>query len=149
MDQRPRISVLLPVKHAAGSLAAAIRSVLFQTLADWELLLLLDGPDQKTRDIAVGFASDPRIRVLGSGEGRGISFRLNQGVQAAHGEYVARMDADDLCYPGRFALQASFLDANPHVDLLGGSTLLFNAAGDALACCGSRGPTRSCAPISI
>lgn len=121
----PEVSVLLPVRDGAPTLALAMLSVLGQSYADFELLVLDDGSADATPDIALGFG-DARVRLLRDGEKRGLAARLNQGVDAAAGRYIARMDADDLCFPDRFARQVARLDADAGLDLLGCRALIFD-----------------------
>src|SRR4051812_6980517 len=120
----PRLSVLLPCRDGARTLGMALASVLAQTFADFEVLLLDDGSTDDSLRITRSFG-DSRIRILSDGEHHGLVRRLNQGVRAAAGEYIARMDADDVSFPTRFARQVEFLDAHPRVDLLGCRAVAF------------------------
>jgi glycosyltransferase involved in cell wall biosynthesis len=129
MMTAPRVSVLLPCRNGSRTLALALRSMLAQTLTDFELLLLDDGSTDESVAIARNF-NDDRIRVLSDGVGRGLSWRLNQGVSCARGTYVARMDADDVSFPPRLERQAAWLDAHPGVDLVGCRALVFRDSGD-------------------
>lgn len=113
---RPRISVLLPVRNGKPFLEAAIASVLAQSLADFELLVIDNGSTDGSGGAALAFG-DPRIRLV-TAEGRGLARALNIGLAEAAGEFVARQDADDVSHPERLARQAAFLDANPSVDVL-------------------------------
>lgn len=114
----PRITVLMPVWNGGAYLPAAIRSVIGQTFADLELLVVDDGSTDDSVAVARAF-DDPRIRVLGPSEHRGVAATLNRGLDAARGALVARMDADDVSLPNRLARQAGFLDAHPEVGLCG------------------------------
>lgn len=121
----PEISVLLPVRDGARTLALAMLSVLEQSFGDFELLVLDDGSVDASPDIALGFG-DPRVRLLRDGLKRGLAARLNQGIAAAAGRYIARMDADDVCFPDRFARQMARLNAEASLDLVACRTLVFN-----------------------
>jgi glycosyltransferase involved in cell wall biosynthesis len=125
----PRVSVLLPCRNGSRTLALAVHSMLAQTLTDFELLLLDDGSTDGSVAIAQRF-NDERIRVLSDGVGRGLPWRLNQGVSCARGTYIARMDADDVSFPSRLERQAAFLDTHPDVDLVGCRALVFRERGD-------------------
>ena len=125
----PVLSVLLPCRNGARTLALALRSVLNQTFGDFELLLLNDGSTDDSVAIANAL-DDPRIRILGDGVGRGLPLRLNEGVTAASGHYIARMDADDVCFPQRFAQQVAFLDTHSEVDLVGCRAVVFRDCGE-------------------
>lgn len=125
----PKVSVLLPCRNGSDTLAMALHSVLNQTCNDFELLLLNDGSTDASVAIASSFC-DSRIRILGDDVGRGLPWRLNEGVAAARGRYIARMDADDVCFPERFARQVVFLDAHPNVDLVGCRAVVFRNSGE-------------------
>lgn len=112
------ITIGLPVYNAAPFLADAIRSVLNQTMTDWELLIVDDGSTDDSIAIAQTF-TDPRIRVLSDGINRGLAIRLNQIAGLATGHYLARMDADDVMMPDRLQQQVGFMKANPGVDVVG------------------------------
>lgn len=127
----PLVSVLLPCRNGARTLALAIRSVLNQTFDDFELLLLNDGSSDESVAIARSFG-DSRVRVCGDSVGRGLPWRLNEGVAAASGRYIARMDADDVCFPERFARQVAFLQAYPEVDLVGCRAVVFRDSGEVI-----------------
>jgi hypothetical protein len=125
----PRISVILPVRDGGAYLAGAVASILGQTFADFELLVIDDG----SRDAAVAAlaplaARDPRLRLL-KNPGAGLVAALNFGLAQARAELVARMDADDVALPERLARQIAFLDASPDVALVGAQVAFIDAAG--------------------
>jgi len=125
----PLISVGIPFYNSQGVLLNSIKSIFAQTFQDWELILVDDGSTDKSLDIAYSI-NDPRIRVLPSdGKNRRLAFRLNQIAQASRGTYLARMDADDLCHPERFAKQLDFFKAHPEVDIVGSSSCILDARG--------------------
>jgi glycosyltransferase involved in cell wall biosynthesis len=126
----PEVSVLLPVRDGARTLALATLSVLEQSFRDFELLLLDDGSVDASPDIALRFG-DPRVRLLRDGMKRGLAARLNQGIDAAAGRYIARMDADDVCFPDRFARQVARLNAESSLDLVACRALIFDDSGAA------------------
>lgn len=123
----PRISVAMPVYNGGRDLRLAVASVLAQTCAEWELLLIDDGSTDGAIDALD--LSDPRVRVIRDGANRGLAARLNQAIDLARGEMFARMDADDVSHPERFARQLAFLDAHPEVDLLGVRSVIIDVAG--------------------
>jgi len=114
----PRIAVLLPVYNGGKFLAEAVDSVLRQTFADFELLAIDDGSTDVTAEI-LGRIRDPRLRILRFAENRGLVEALNAGIRETRSELIARMDADDICLPERFARQVAFLDAHPEVGFCG------------------------------
>jgi len=134
----PAITVLLPVRNAAGTLALALRSVLRQTRGDFEVLVLDDGSTDDSAVVARR-SDDPRVRVLSDPVGRGLAHRLNEGIDLARGRYIARMDADDVCFPERFERQARFLDTHPDVDLVGTRAIVFRSDGSVVGLLPYRG----------
>ncbi len=127
--QMPRISVITSVFNGQAFLNEAVQSVLGQTFADFELLIYDDGSTDASGRMLAEFARrDPRVRHI-TQENTGLTRTLNRGLHEATGEYVARMDADDICYPERFAEQVDFLDANPGVVLLGTGYRYVDGAG--------------------
>jgi glycosyltransferase involved in cell wall biosynthesis len=125
----PRVSVLLPCRNGGRTLALALQSMLAQTFTDFELLLLDDGSTDESMEVARRF-DDDRIRILSDGVGRGLPQRLNQGVSCARGQYIARMDADDVSFPLRLERQVAYLDRHPEIDLVGCRAVVFRDSGD-------------------
>lgn len=103
-----RVSVLLPVRDGAAYLREALDSVLAQTLAELELVVVDDGSRDATPEILQGYR-DPRMRVVRQ-ERRGLVTALRQGLEATWAPYVARMDADDVALPRRLERQVAVLD---------------------------------------
>ncbi len=122
--------MILPVRDGARTLALAMLSVLEQSVGDFELLVLDDGSVDASPDIALSFG-DPRVRLLRDGSKQGLAVRLNQGIDAAAGRYIARMDADDVCFPERFARQLARLNAESSLDLVACRALIFDDSGAA------------------
>lgn len=114
----PLVTVGLPFFDEAEHLAEAIRSVLAQTVTDFELLLVDDGSRDESLAIARSFR-DPRIKVLADGKRRHLPARLNEIVGLARAPFVARMDADDVIHPTRLARQLAVLEADPSCDAVG------------------------------
>jgi glycosyltransferase involved in cell wall biosynthesis len=126
------VSVALPVRNARATLALALRSIQRQTFSEWELLVLDDSSSDGSKELALDWAErDPRIRVLDPNGPSGLASRLNQAVKEARGEFIARMDADDVAYPQRLQRQLEYLDADPATNLVGTSMLVFGKHGEA------------------
>jgi len=118
IPERPLVSVILPVFNGAPYLAESIGSILAQTYEHFELLIVDDGSTDGSAGIIEGFARrEPRIRPLFLPHG-GISRALNTAVREARGELIARMDADDISLPHRFAVQIEWM-RRTGVDLCG------------------------------
>lgn len=110
----------MAVHNAAPWLAQTIESVLQQSFTDFEFLIHDDGStDASPRILADHAARDRRI-ILSASENRGLARTLNLLIERARGDYLARMDADDVCKPERFARQVAYLDSHPEVIVLGG-----------------------------
>lgn len=125
----PVVSVLLPVFNGEKYLVQAIDSILSQTFCDFELLLLDDGSTDGSLKILRKYEMlDSRIRLT-TRENRGLIATLNELLTQARGKYIARMDADDVALPGRFASQLNFLERNPSVVCVGGSYEIIDGAG--------------------
>ncbi|HMK27963.1 MAG TPA: glycosyltransferase family A protein [Chitinophagaceae bacterium] len=105
-----KVTVLMPARNAEKYIAEAMRSVLEQDFTDFEFLILNDGSTDDTANIIKQFG-DRRIRLIEQ-PGQGIAITLNKGLQEARGRYIARFDADDICFPGRLQKQVKFLDEN-------------------------------------
>src|SRR5215467_8662436 len=86
----PVVSIGMPCFNCEGTLAISVQSILNQTYANWELLLIDDGSSDRTLDIARSF-SDPRIHVFADGTHRRLVSRLNQAVATSRGQYFARL----------------------------------------------------------
>lgn len=118
MNRIPRISIVLPARNAAGTLPAALGSIRAQTFVAWELVAVDDGSTDETHRILSSAArADARIRVL-SLRPVGIVAALRGGCEAARGEFIARMDADDLMLPERLQRQADFLARHPRIGVV-------------------------------
>lgn len=117
----PKVSVVMPVYNGEKYLREAIDSIVAQTFTDWEFIIVNEfGSNTAATGILKEYAArDKRIRVIQNRERLGIAESLNVGIRAAKGEYVARMDGDDISGPERFRKQVEYLDAHLDVGLLG------------------------------
>jgi glycosyltransferase involved in cell wall biosynthesis len=123
------LSVIMPVYNAERHAAEAIESLLRQTHADFELLVLDDGSTDATGAIVARYAADDaRIRVIEHAH-RGLVAALNEGLAQARGEYIGRMDADDIAMPERLARQVEWLDRHPACVVVGSSFVLIDDWG--------------------
>ena len=129
-SRRPKVSVLLPVHNGADYVESAVRSVMEQTLQDIEILVVDDASTDGTADILARLAAeDPRLRIERLERNQRLPRALNHGLDLCRGEYVARMDADDLCEPRRLEVQVSYLDRHPEVTLIGCSVIRIDGDG--------------------
>jgi glycosyltransferase involved in cell wall biosynthesis len=121
----PKVTVLMPVYNGENYLREAMDSILNQNFTDFEFLIIDDG----STDGSVGVISsymDPRIRLEQNGVNQGLIFTLNKGIDLAQGEYIARMDCDDISVPHRLSSQVALLDQNPDIGLCGTSMKFMN-----------------------
>jgi glycosyltransferase involved in cell wall biosynthesis len=129
MSDHPLISVCMPVYNAERYVAEAVESVLAQTFGDFEFLIIDDGSTDGSRRILERYAAvDPRIRLV-SRPNTGLVIALNEMLAMARGEFIARMDADDVSLPQRFERQVSYLREHPEVLVLGSPVLLVDPRG--------------------
>lgn len=106
----PRVSVVLPVYNGGEWLAGAVRSVIEQTLEDFELIIIDDGSKDESWAV-ISSLSDPRIRAIRQSN-KGLAATLNVGLELARAPYVARQDQDDWMHPERLERQCAFMDTN-------------------------------------
>jgi glycosyltransferase involved in cell wall biosynthesis len=119
----------MSMRNSASTVGAAVRSVLMQTLRDFELIVIDNGSSDQSGAIVAGF-NDPRIRVVREESTTFLAQRLNQAVALSRGEFIARMDADDICFPERLSQQVARLRAGPQLDLLGSAAVVFKSGGE-------------------
>lgn len=131
MSAPPLVTVGLPAYNGGRYLTPAILSVLRQTYDNWELILIDDGSTDDTLAIMRAF-EDKRIKVISDGVNKGLATRLNQALDLARGKYFARMDQDDIAYPGRIEAQVNFLEEHLDVDLVATRALLFRVDGSVI-----------------
>ena len=117
----PKVSVVMPVYNGAKHIKEAIDSVLAQTFADWDFWVINEyGSDDGSAEIVAEYAhKDSRFHLVQNEERLGLAESLNLGFRLSDGEYIARLDADDLAHPERFAKQVELLDTRPEVGICG------------------------------
>jgi glycosyltransferase involved in cell wall biosynthesis len=117
-DITPELSVLMSVYNDSKYIKEAINSILNQTYQDFEIVIMNDGSNDNTEEIILNY-NHPKIKYFASSENKGLAVRLNEGIQYCRGNYIARMDADDISLPNRFELQLQFLKTNEEYVLVG------------------------------
>jgi glycosyltransferase involved in cell wall biosynthesis len=127
----PKVTVLMPVYNGAPYIGEAIASVLQQTFTDFELLIINDGSTDNTKEV-IHFYNDNRIILIDHLVNHGIAAALNTGLSKANGKYVARFDADDICFSERLEVQVSFLDSHPDYVLTGSDAEYITEHGEHL-----------------
>ncbi len=115
----------MSVYNNQETLARAIKSIQDQTFKNWKLIIVLDGPTDRSEFIAREFERlDQRIRVIVSPKNQGLASCLNLAWKAADTELIARMDADDMALPQRLELQSEFMKVHPEIDILGAAVYI-------------------------
>ena len=121
----------MPAFNAGPYIRESIESVLAQTYTDFEYLIIDDGSQDETASILESF-KDTRIRIIRHENNRGLIATLNEGIMEAKGSIIARMDADDVCLPGRLAHQLEILRENPEYVLVGSEAEAIDKDGNFL-----------------
>lgn len=132
-DTLPRVSVLMPVYNSEKYLADAIESVLSQSFEDFELLVHDDGSTDGSAQILQKYARRDKRICVSQAPNAGITAVLNLLATAARGEYLGRMDSDDICMPERFALQVAALDGSENLVALGTNWITMDSDGRLIA----------------
>ena len=120
LENNPKISVVMSVyKEPLEWLHQSIDSILNQTISDFEFIIICDNPGYKEGiELLEAYKmKDKRIVLVFNEQNIGLTKSLNKGLAIAKGEYIARMDADDISLPDRFDVQLSFMEKNPNVDV--------------------------------
>jgi len=126
------VSVVMPVwKASAVHFPLAVASVIAQTLTDWELIIVEDPSDEPAGPLLAEF-NDARIRHIVNASRTSFAEQLNLGLSLARAAVVARMDADDICEPGRLETQLDHLRQHPHIELIGSDLTVIDNAGRVL-----------------
>jgi succinoglycan biosynthesis protein ExoO len=126
-DDKPAVSVIMPVYNGAPSLTAAVESVLAQSLSNLEVLIVDDGSLDDTANIAEQFAArDPRVQLMRHTSNRGPAASRNLALEAARGVWLAPVDADDEIYPDRLRLLVEAGD-RANADLIADGILFHGA----------------------
>lgn len=118
MDNYPLVSVLLPVYNGELYLEESLNSVLNQTYKNYEIIIINDGSTDNTSNILRRISSE-KILIINNKINVGLISSLNLGIEIANGEYIARMDSDDICLPQRIEKQVTFMKKNSEIGICG------------------------------
>jgi glycosyltransferase involved in cell wall biosynthesis len=128
----PRVSVLMPVLNPDPEhFRHAVESVLEQSMADWELIIIESPSDVDGRNLLTHI-QDVRIRHIRNQQFTPFALQLNQGLHLARAPWVARFDADDICVPERLEKQLAYLETHPEIDVLGSRIEMIDEFGTSL-----------------
>ncbi|AQY41845.1 MULTISPECIES: glycosyltransferase family 2 protein [Bacillus] len=126
----PKISVIMGVYNGANKIKTAIKSILEQTFTDFELIICDDGStDNSIEIIEKWVAKDNRIKFIRNPKNSGLAPTLNNCLKIAKGEYIARMDDDDISHLNRFEKQVDFLDSHLEYAIVGTSRNMYDDNG--------------------
>jgi glycosyltransferase involved in cell wall biosynthesis len=128
----PLVSVIMSVHNGERWLREAIDSIIRQTLINWEFIIIDDASGEEARRILESYFIDPRVKVIHKDRQQGLTKNLNLAIDHSTGEFIARMDADDISNPDRLAKQVAFLQKNPSVDAVGSFVSLIDEEGKAM-----------------
>ena len=124
-----KITILMSVYNGEKYLREAMESILNQSFKDFEFLIINDGSTDKSEAIIKSY-KDPRIRLVNNEKNEGLIFSLNKGLELARGNYIARMDYDDISSPERLKRQYNYLEKNPDIALIGSLSELIDKNGN-------------------
>ncbi|MEW6380722.1 MAG: glycosyltransferase [bacterium] len=124
------ISVIMSAHNECDYIGAAIRSIQQQDMSDWELIIIDDGSTDNTYNTIKHLPEkDPRIKLMRNIHNLGLAASLNKALANARGQFIARMDGDDVSLPTRFSHQLSFLQEHPDIDVLGAGMIEIDSRG--------------------
>lgn len=127
----PRVSIIMGIYNCESTLARSIDSIINQTYTDWELIMCDDCSTDNTLEVAREYEDKYKnIKVIRNEKNMRLAYSLNQCLKITKGEYIARMDGDDICLSHRLETQVNFLDNNPDYHVVGSSVILFDENGD-------------------
>lgn len=125
------ISVIMGVYNCETTLSDAIESIINQTYADWELIICDDGSQDNTYQVATKYANElpDKITVISNEKNLGLNLTLNKCLTIAKGEYIARMDGDDICCTSRFEEEIAVLKTEPNIAIVSSDMTYLDETG--------------------
>ena len=132
MDMTKKISVIMGIYNCAPTLNKAIDSIVNQTYTNWEFIICDDGSNDNSYKIAKDYESDDpkRFKVIRNNVNRGLNITLNRCLNLATGDYIARMDGDDICSLDRFQKEVQILNDFPEYAIVSSHMTTFDENGD-------------------
>lgn len=143
---QPKISVIMGIYNCDETLSEAIESIFAQTYKNWELIMCDDGSSDNTYVIAKKYAAEypTKIILIQNEKNLKLAASLNKCLGVATGDYIARMDADDVSLPNRFEKQVNFLDMHPEIDCVGTCVEVFDRNGSSAVRHFNEFPEKTC-----
>jgi glycosyltransferase involved in cell wall biosynthesis len=127
LSKHPEISVVMSVYNGARFLRESIDSVLQQSFTNFEFIIVNDGSTDESLSIIKSF-NDDRILLIENEGNKGLIYSLNKGFSVAKGKYIARLDADDLCFSNRLSIQFEFMETHPEIGVVGSDYINFSSS---------------------
>ncbi|COF20846.1 glycosyl transferase, group 2 family protein,putative [Streptococcus pneumoniae] len=122
-----KISIIMGIHNGEKRFETAVQSIFNQTYDNWEFIICDDASTDKTFEKLQGlYGQDSRFILLKNEKNVGLSATLNRCIEASSGEFIARMDDDDICYPERFERQVDYLFHHPEIDFVSSSIDIFD-----------------------
>lgn len=126
-----KVSIIMGIYNCADTLEKAIESILQQTYDDWELIMCDDGSMDSTYEIATRFSRQyENIITFQNEKNMGLNYTLNECLKKAKGEYIARMDGDDISLPTRLEKEVTFLEQHKEYAIVSTNMVYFDENGD-------------------
>ncbi len=132
MLEKKSITVIMGIYNCASTLEEAVSSLINQTYTDWNLVMCDDGSDDSTLEVARSIceALGDRVLLLKNDSNMGLNYTLNKCLDYVNGEFVARMDADDVCTPDRFQKEYDFLKNHSEYSFVSCPMILYDESGE-------------------
>ena len=123
----PLISIIMGVRNGGNRIMNALKSIETQTYTNWEFIICDDGSTDDTYNKLLEHAKDkPNYKIIQNKTNLGLAATLNHCIEYSNGEYIARMDDDDVSYPDRFKKQVEYLQLHPEIAFLSSSADIFD-----------------------
>ena len=126
----PLISVVMPARNAAKTLAATLDSLVAQTFKDFDVVVVNDASSDETPHIAEGYCNRLSLKVVSVQENQGVAKSINMGIAQSDSEFIVRLDSDDLARADRLDKQVAFMQANAAIDVCGSHMDVFSDEDD-------------------
>lgn len=132
MDTSKKVSIIMGIYNCASTLNEAIDSIIDQTYPNWEFIICDDGSKDNSYNIAKSYEAvdSKRFKVIKNKTNKGLNATLNKCLEIADGEYIARMDGDDLCDPTRLQKEVQILNNHPEYAIVSTYMTTFDEGGD-------------------
>lgn len=132
MNNDKKISIIIGIYNCADTLDEAIQSIISQTYTNWQMIMCDDGSTDNTYDVAKKYAEQnpEKFVLLKNKKNQGLNITLNKCLSIADGDYIARMDGDDISLPTRLEREVEFLNNNPNFAFVSTAMILFDDNGD-------------------